>query len=147
MWKYIFVCTNLFVHWTFILYFFLNFVRVSLTNRGQDWLPRSVLSRLLICMLTTFLILWKQKIYKFHFIICYIYIFLCQNAHDTNFYQFLLILINFGLIWGVPKFSFQFYSIDNNLSCLLYFRLPSFSNFLCTFCLNMHKIPIFANFD
>ena len=75
--------------------------------------------------------------------------FLGQNAHKLIFYLFFSIFTNFYKIW--PNFLasllfFQFFSIDNNLSCLLYFRLSSIYNFYAIYCLNMHIILIFYQF-
>ena len=64
------------------------------------------------------------------------------NQFVTNFSKFLPILTNFGLILGHPSY-FSFFSIYINISCLLYFRLPSFYNFLCIFFL-IQIIPIFS---
>ena len=44
-----------------------------------------------------------------------------------------LIFDNFDPIFGPPLHFFNFFSTDNNLSCLLYSRLASFYNFLCIF--------------
>ena len=87
-----------------------------------------------------------------------LYLFLCQNAQNTNFLpiflnfsQFLLILTNFGLILRRLYFFSIFFSINNNLSFVLYFRLSSFYNFLCIFFFqNVHitnSLLIFANFE
>ena len=68
-----------------------------------------------------------------------------------NFYQFFTIFANFYQFW--PNFEasilfFQFILIDNNLSSVLYFRLPSICNFLCNFlCQNVHNAYFFTNFD
>ena len=49
--------------------------------------------------------------------------------------------------WASPTF----FSTDNNLSCLLYSRLPSFYNFLCIFlgqnAYNTNFLPNFLNFS
>ena len=45
-------------------------------------------------------------------------------------------------------FFYIFISIDNNLSSLLYFRLPSFYNYLCTFLgQNAHNTILFTYFS
>ena len=54
---------------------------------------------------------------------------------------------NLGLILGCPYFFFLFFSIDNNWSCVLYSRIPSFHIFLGIFlCQNAHKTNFFTNF-
>ena len=47
---------------------------------------------------------------------------------------------NFDLIFAPSLFFSNFFSTDNNLSCLFYSRLPSFYNFVCIF------YQIFSNF-
>ena len=73
------------------------------------------------------------------------------------FYQFFSIFVNFDqfrpnfssilvLFCGVPNF-FLFFSINNNLSCLLCFRLLSFYNVLYIFlCQNAHNTNFFTIF-
>ena len=46
---------------------------------------------------------------------------------------------------GLPYFFPNFFSIDNNLSCFLYSRLPSFYIFCVFLWITMHIIPIFLS--
>ena len=52
---------------------------------------------------------------------------------------------------GGPKIRSKLSKTDNNLSCLLYSRLPSFFIFLCIFlgqnAYNTNFLPIFTNFS
>ena len=71
---------------------------------------------------------------SFYILLCN---FLFHNAHNTNFLpifnNFDKFWANFGLIFGRPYFISNFFSTDNNLSCFLYFILPSFYILLCIF--------------
>ena len=70
-----------------------------------------------------------------HFIIFCVFFWVKMHIIPIFYQIFSIFLIfdNFDLIFGPPLLFFQFFSTNNNLSYLLYFRLPSFYNFLCIY--------------
>ena len=80
-----------------------------------------------------------------------IYVFFCFKMNIIPVvFQFLPILTIFGLILGCSCFFLPILLIDHDLSCLLYFSLTSFYNFLCIFlgqnAYNINFLPIFTNY-
>ena len=67
-----------------------------------------------------------------HFLIFYLFFWVKLHIIPIFLPNF-LIFDNFDLIFGPSLLFSNFFSTDNDLSCLLYFRLPSFYNFLCIF--------------
>ena len=77
------------------------------------------------------------------------YVFFCLKMPIIPiFYQFFSIFAHFYHFRPnfVASLFFSIFLIDNNLSCVLYSRIPSFYNFLYIFCVKMHIIPIFYQF-
>ena len=118
-------------------YFFTNF---------SQFRPNFVTFLLFFQLIITYHVIFYFRLTSFYNFLCIFYV----KMHIIPiFYQFFSIFAIFDQFWPNLETSLlfiQFFSSDNNLSCVFYFILRSIRNFYVIMCVKMLIIPNFYQF-